>query len=194
MVLLARTLLDMAGTLDNGPKQAALASMAGLFQVDLEALHEQLLTPRVDHAPFTEAEWGRIRKAPFYVLLMVGLVDGELDEKESATFGEMLEQPGTVADPWLRKIVLDVREEAAVLIMGTVNRRGQDIGSQLAEISRLFDQRTSPEVARSFKLALHKLGTDIAESSGGFLGLFGNKISPAEKKALTTLSTILGIE
>jgi hypothetical protein len=184
-------------TLANGEQGEALFDSLGRL-TKMSAKVEQAGTsappasaPQAEHAPFTQEEWEQLRKVPVYVLLMVGGSDGDLDDKEFGAFVELMEKPGTITDPWLRKIGLDVQAEARTFPLAVL-RSEPRIVPLLVEINRIIDQRLSPEAAKSFKLALLRLGTDIAETSGGFLG-FGSKISKEEKKMLDVLRTLLGL-
>lgn len=191
LVHLGKTLLDMAGVPASGPKREALATLAKAFDVNLSDVQGVFVDSLVPHEPFTAEEWPLLRQSPFYVFLLIGMVDGDLDDKEINTFTTLLAQPGTVDDAWLRKVVLDVQDEPLLHLQGTLARGPQEAMRKLTELCQVLNRRLTPEAARSFRVALHTLGKRVAESSGGFLGVFGSKISKTEQTALTNLAGLL---
>lgn len=63
----------------------------------------------------------------------------------------------------------------------------------LENITRAIDAKLPLKDAHEFKLALVMIGKEIAEASGGFLSMFGSKMSKEEEQALAAISLIIGL-
>jgi len=143
------------------------------------------------HAPFTDAEWETLLKAPVLVFLLVAAMDGKVDEKEVKSFQKILREAATYKSELLRSILIETIEKIPA-ILGQILSAGADAGRTLTDVKNLVESKLSAEDAKLFKHSLLYVGKQVAESSGGFLG-FGSKMSKEEKAALNAVALILGV-
>jgi tellurite resistance protein len=130
-----------------------------------------------------------LAKAPALVFLIVAASDGKVDQKEIKQFGKILKdnayEPLFVAMQQTNMSMVD-------LILSVKNSNNSPI-EDLALIRRILDQMMPENVAKTYKVMLLMLAKSIAEASGGFLGIFGSKISQEEKLALAAIASTLGV-
>lgn len=130
-----------------------------------------------------------LAKAPALVFLIVAASDGKIDEKEIKQFGKILKdkayEPLFVAMQQTEMSMTD-------LILSVKNSNNSPV-KDLLLIRQILDQLMPADVAKTYKIMLLMLAKSIAEASGGFLGIFGSKISKEEKVALAAIASTLGV-
>jgi len=130
-----------------------------------------------------------LAKAPVLIFLLVAAADGHIDKKEIKQFKKILR------DPTYRLLFSAMQEAESnpMDVMLAIKNDGILPSEELHLIRGILDALEEP-VGTLYRKLLYQLGKSIAEASGGFLGIFGNKISQAESQALSSIATILGLE
>ncbi|MEJ2453943.1 MAG: hypothetical protein P8103_07280 [Candidatus Thiodiazotropha sp.] len=127
--------------------------------------------------------------APILVFLMIAAADGTIDKKEVKQFQKLLmKQEYQALLAMMQMADVSVSEYIQTFLSANTN-----YVHELQKVSTALDENLSQEQATVIKLMLLSLGKGIAESSGGFLGVFGNKISKEERLALAIITQIFGL-
>ncbi len=140
---------------------------------------------------FDPTGYQTLQFSPLWVFGLVAGADGKVDMKE---FGALL---GTLVSSQFTENRL-VRE-----VFGSVFRNFEAIWSKYIEddrgvdtafkdVRQVLDATVEPQEARQFKLSLLRLADQVAEASGGVLGL-GSKVSDSEKAAFVAAAVSLGL-
>ncbi len=127
--------------------------------------------------------------APILVFLLIAAADGTIDKKEIKQFQQLLLKKEYQA-------LLAMMQLADVSISDYIQAllsAETDYITELQKVSAALDENLSQDRATAIKLMLLSLGKGIAESSGGFLGVFGSKISKEERVALAVITQIFGL-
>lgn len=143
-------------------------------------------------ALFSEEEWRDLLYSPVVVFALIASADGSIDKKEVQSFQHQLIQGLVVDNPMIQQLMIDVIPNLESL-MREVLEGHVDPKLILESITASVDEKLSMEDAMHYKLSLIQMGKTIAESSGGILGILGNKISKEEEQALAALTIILNI-
>jgi hypothetical protein len=143
-------------------------------------------------ALFSEKEWQKLLYAPIVIFAMVASADGSIDRREIQSFQQQLVQSLIVDNPIVKQLMMDVMPNLEQL-MRDVLEGIVDPKSTLEEITAAVDSKLTGEDAMQYKLSLMQIGNMVAESSGGFLGVFGDKVSKEKKQTLAALRAILKI-
>ncbi|MEN9361162.1 MAG: hypothetical protein RL095_2697 [Verrucomicrobiota bacterium] len=138
----------------------------------------------------------RILRGPAAVYLLVANADGRIDSLEEASFAEQLLRlgagPGDVAG-----IFQELRDNLRATL-SPLQQGGPRPAAYLAEAVcdsiRQVDLDFGLDTGKAFRGALRQLGLGVARASGGFLNLFGDKVSDEERQALGELDRLLGAE
>ncbi|MGD9170092.1 MAG: hypothetical protein PVI97_08535 [Candidatus Thiodiazotropha sp.] len=126
--------------------------------------------------------------APILVFLLIAAADGKIDKKEVKQFEKILIKKEYQAIRAMMQMAdVSVNDYIQAFLSAKV-----DYIHELQKITAALDENLSKEQAAAIKLILLSLGKVIAESSGGFLGIFGSKISKEEKIALSLIAQIFG--
>lgn len=131
--------------------------------------------------------------APMLVFFMVAASDGNVDKKEIAEFQKELIKGILVESELLNEVLLQVVMRFEELASNIIQKK-ISVPEKLVDIRMVLDDELSPEDALSFKKSMITIGKNIAQASGGLFGMFGSKISKEEKRALSALATLLGID
>lgn len=130
--------------------------------------------------------------APVAVFFIVAGADGKIDNKEARAFQKEV-VAGMVAESEImqRSIIYTLANFED--IFAELQSQKVNMKEKLEQIIAILDTKTSEDEALKFKISLLTIGKSIAEASGGFLGIFGSKISKKEKQALAMLAVFLGV-
>jgi hypothetical protein len=137
----------------------------------------------------------RILRGPAAVYLLIANADGNIDGLEEAAFQEQIlrlgASPGEVAT-----IFQELRDNAAATLspLQQGGPRPALLAQAVCESIRQVDLDFGINTGKAFRGALRQLGLGVARASGGFLNLFGDKISDDERQALIELDQLLGAE
>lgn len=143
----------------------------------------------MNDATTAQALLQQIAKAPALVFLIVAAADGNIDKKEIKQFQKIIQSAEYAP---LFAAMQQANMTIAELLHATQNS-SLSIEEDFLLIREIIDSQMPEEVANSYKVLLLKLGTSIAEASGGFLGFFGSKIDKEEKLAIASIASILGL-
>ncbi|WP_435103311.1 hypothetical protein [Arhodomonas sp. AD133] len=130
-----------------------------------------------------------LARAPCLVFLLVAAADGSIDKKEIKRFAKLLRHKD------YRELGAAIQQSglSVLQLMTSVRQQTDDPLEELKRVSGLLDRHLKPGAAGAFKATLLAFAKAIAEASGGFLGLFGSKISKEEKAALYLIADALGL-
>ncbi|HAG94237.1 MAG: hypothetical protein CMK83_19905 [Pseudomonadales bacterium] len=142
--------------------------------------------------PLSDDDIKLLAYAPIAVFCIVAAADGSIDKKEVKAFQvELLK--GIITDSELmQKVMVHVVSDFEGMI-GAFLKQEVDAKEKLEQILRVLDGKLSAEESHKFKVSMLSIGKSVAEASGGFLGMFGSKISKEEKRALVGLAMFLGL-
>ena len=143
-------------------------------------------------ALFSEDEWRNLLYTPVVVFGIVAGADGSIDKKEIKQFQDELIKGIVVDNRFMQQIMAEVLPVVPELLQDVVTVK-VDPKDVLENITRAIDAKLPLKDAHEFKLALVMIGKEIAEASGGFLGMFGSKMSKEEEQALAAISLIIGL-
>jgi hypothetical protein len=130
-----------------------------------------------------------LAKAPALVFLLVAAADGNVDKKEIGQFQKILQ------DPAYQPLFAAMRETESDMLelLAEFQSSGRSPIDELAILRGILELLLPEEAATVYKVMLLKLAKSIAEASGGFLGVFGSKISKEEKLAIAAIANALGL-
>jgi hypothetical protein len=143
-------------------------------------------------ALFSEDEWRNLLYTPVVVFGIVAGADGSIDKKEIKQFQDELIKGIVVDNRFMQQIMAEVLPVVPELLQDVLTVK-VDPKEVLENITRAIDAKLPLKDAYEFKLALVMTGKEIAEASGGFLGMFGSKMSKEEEQALAAISLIIGL-
>jgi hypothetical protein len=130
-----------------------------------------------------------IARSPALIFFLVAAADGKVDKKEVTMFQKLIggEKYGV--------LLTLMRQSGASLpeMLMQVQSEGRNVMEHLAELNSHIDAAFPAQAAHGLKLRLLGFAQAIAESSGGFLGMFGSKVSDEEKTALTMIAHCFGL-
>ncbi len=125
----------------------------------------------------------RVAVVPLLPLVYVAWADGDVTGAERGRILELAEERGLSSESGAYAFLDDL----------LVNRPKEEfLDVCLAAIRRLFELM-SDEAATKAKTDLVSLSMSIAEASGGFLGLFGEKVSEEEQQVIRDIVDELGL-
>jgi hypothetical protein len=148
-------------------------------------------------ADFNAEEWSLVLQGPPVAGMMVIAADRGGTFRESVSMGqayaEARQQRG--ANELLDEIVAANPEfdREAFRSPEDLQRRGRE---RLREAVELLDAKASPSDVEDYKRFVLDLATRVARAhkEGGFLGMGGKEISPAEQTALDEIAATLGTQ
>ncbi|MES9939260.1 MAG: hypothetical protein ABW104_00220 [Candidatus Thiodiazotropha sp. 6PLUC2] len=143
-------------------------------------------------AQFSNDEWNYILYSPIVVFALVAGADGTIDRKEVVSFHKELLKGIAGDSAMMQHVMIEVIPNMESLTKDVLHGE-VDPKSVIEKIAKAVDLKLSDDEAMQFKLSLLQFGKAVAESSGGFLGIFGNKISKEEKTALAALAVLLKV-
>ena len=141
---------------------------------------------------FSEQEWQNLLYSPILVFALVAGADGSIDKKEIQNFQKQLLMGLIVENDIMQQLMADLIPDVAKLLKEVLDGK-IDPKTTLEEIVVAVNSNLPGEDAIAFKMSLMEIGKSIAEASGGFLGIFGSKISKEEEQTLAILAMMLGL-
>ena len=139
---------------------------------------------------FNDSEWQALSYAPAIVFALVAGADGVIDKKEIESFKVQIVKTLAFDSGLLRAIMVQELSRFTALFDG-IYAGTIEPADTLLEIAAIIEAKLSADEAGQFRAELLMIGRYVAEASGGFLGLFGSKVSKAEQQALDFLKTHL---
>jgi hypothetical protein len=147
-------------------------------------------------AAFNADEWGKVVQGPILAGLRVATAERGGTIRESLAMGQAYraarERQGE--SEFLDELVTSPPGLDPSLIQG--GDLAARTSSGLREAVQLVESKTRPEEAEAYKRFILSVAQTVAGASkeGGFLGIGGKQVSPAEQVALDELSATLGTE
>lgn len=129
-------------------------------------------------------------RVPFLVFLIVAGVDGEIDEKELSRFKQLLKQERYAI---LAALMQRCPQLPTEIFAELSTLDGKQLVAEMYGAGGAINLMLEAEVAQQLKAALNSFAKEIAQASGGLLGIFGSKISKEEQAALDLISSALSI-
>ena len=139
----------------------------------------------------TAEDWNELELAPLWVLSAVGAADGKIDKSERAALVEGLRGGAEHADAFVGGVFARVSENFDAIWDRYMSDERFAVHG-LRTVGDVVDRVADPVQALHFKQTLVQLGVDVADASGGVLGL-GDKRSRAERKALADVANALRV-
>ncbi len=154
---------------------------------------------------YSEAEWTRLKRAPFLAGMAVSLADpgGPIEAvKESAATLKSVLSAADSADhgALAQAIALDVRDDAsrrktpmAGFKPASGATAGVEILDELREVDRLAAEKASADEADDLRVWLVEIAQDAANAAkeGGFMGFRAVRVSEGEQRMLDQLRQVL---
>lgn len=150
-------------------------------------------------APYNADETRRLERFPFYVFFLVAGADGNVDEKEFERFVHRLidfasKLGGENVGPGIELLANSERyfDSLHPEVKRMVTEGGPGVAiTGITDAVALLDSRLDADRALAFKKRMLTLGQEVAEASGGFLGV--GSVSKTEQVALKHLAKLLGV-
>jgi hypothetical protein len=154
-------------------------------------------------ADFTDAEWTRLKRAPFVAGMAISLADPggpiELVKETAATLKTVRDAEsagrGELIDAVTQEVVADARERKSPLhdFKARGALAGQEILEELAEVNRIVSAKAAPEEAATYREWLQTAAQEAANAAkeGGFMGFHAERVSEGEQRMLDKLAEVL---
>jgi hypothetical protein len=155
-------------------------------------------------ADFDEAEWTRLKRAPFIAGMAISLADPggpiEVVKETAATLKTVREAAasggrGELVDELAREVVADTRQRTNPLhdFKAKGALAGQEILEELAEANRIVSAKSTPDEADAYREWLRTAAQEAANAAkeGGFMGFHAERVSEGEQRMLDKLAEVL---
>lgn len=155
---------------------------------------------------YSEAEWTRLKRAPFLAGMAISLADpgGPIEAvKETAATLKSVVAAADGGDhgELVQAIARDVRDTTkehkspmAGFKPASGATAGVEILDELREVDRIAAEKATPEEAEDLRAWLVAVAQDAANAAkeGGFMGFHAVRVSDGEQQMLTQLGQALG--
>lgn len=155
------------------------------FSVTFSGL--QVITAPSDH--YLDVDWNTILLAPLWVFEAVASSDGTIDDKERAAFMATLDRPPP--GMFSAFVFAHVRRHMASLTEAR-SEDGRKPKAGIADVQVLLARYPDPAEADAFRRSLVDLARNVANASGGVLGM-GKKTSDDEAAVIKMICALLHI-
>ncbi|MEO8538412.1 MAG: universal stress protein, partial [bacterium] len=135
------------------------------------------------------ADLRELELAPVWILSAVGAADGKIDRAERAALQEVIQRCAGHSDSFVRAVFVSVAKNFESVWERYMADERFAVHA-LEAVADALDRCATPTQALHFKQTLVQLGMDVADASGGVLGI-GGKRSGVEKAALTRVAQSL---
>lgn len=159
------------------------------FKLDEDPYHGQTFG---DTGQLSEAEFNLLVYAPVAIFCLVAGADRKIDSKEINAFQQELVKGVKVESKTLQSVLIEVASDFNAMVNYLLNE-GIDMDDLMNRIVKVLDSKLPQEEALNFKVSLLRIGTIVAEASGGVFGVFGNKVCKAEREVLGELTKLFGL-
>ena len=163
---------------------------------------EPMMTSKAD---FTEAEWARIKRAPFVAGMAISLADPggpiEAVKETAATLKTVLGAAeaggrGDLVAAIAREVADDSKHRRNPLTgfkPGKGANAGVGILDELREVNRIVAEKATPEEVAAWREWLLTAAQEAANAAkeGGFLGFRAERVSEGEQRMLDQLRDVL---
>lgn len=175
-------------------RHATELSISDMFEYGFDPQNDPFTDqkPKLTTGELNEEDIKLLAYAPVAVFCVVAAADGTIDKKEVKAFQVELLKGFIFESELMQKVMVHVISDFEPMISRFLKQE-VDVKDIMEQILQLLDGKLDAEEARKFKLSMLSIGKSVAEASGGFLGMFGSKISKEEKRALVGLAMFLGV-
>jgi uncharacterized tellurite resistance protein B-like protein len=170
-------------------KQAKAIHIDDMFEHELA---EDVKAPD-GQAELTEKELAILTYAPVLVFFSVAAADGNVDKKEIKAFQQAIANGIKTDSELMTNVFVRLIEHFDELVTSLTSKEVEMSEATMAILS-VLNNRVPDNEAVKFKKVMLNIGNQVAEASGGFLGVFGSKVSKKEQAVLAALSNMLGVE
>jgi broad specificity phosphatase PhoE len=155
-------------------------------------------------ADFTEAEWTRLKRAPFIAGMAISLADPggpiEAIKETAATLktvtGAAEGGRGELVEAVAREVTAEAHERKNPLagFKPKGATAGVEIVDELREVNRIVSEKATPEEAAAYREWLLAAAQEAAAAAkeGGFMGFRAERVSEGEQRMLDKLAEVLG--
>jgi nucleotide-binding universal stress UspA family protein/tellurite resistance protein len=144
-----------------------------------------------DTSTLSAQDWHELELAPIWILSAVGAADGKIDSSERAALHDGISRCTSHSDPFVRGVFERVSLNFDT-IWQTYTADERFAVNALRTVAEVLGRTAEPAQALHFKQTLVTLGIEVADASGGVLGV-GGKRSKAERAALNDVAKALGM-
>ena len=154
---------------------------------------------------YSEAEWTRLKRAPFLAGMAISLADPggpiEAVKETAATLKSVTAADSEDHGELVRAIARDVRDDAsrrktpmAGFKPASAATAGVEILDELREVDRVVAERATAEEAEDLRDWLVAVAQEAANAAkeGGFMGFHAVRVSDGEQRMLDQLRQALG--
>jgi hypothetical protein len=147
-------------------------------------------------ADFNAEEWTSVVEGPLYAGMRVITADRGGTLRESLAMGRAYQDAR--AQEGQSELLDELVKSPPSIDQSRVQQAGGDIASvsidRITEAMRVLEEKATPEEVDAYKRFTMSVAQAAASAhkEGGFLGIGGKEISPAEDEALNQISTTLG--
>jgi universal stress protein A len=138
---------------------------------------------------FTAEDWHELELAPLWILAAVAGADGKIDKTERATLVEGIGRCAGHADELVRRVFSAVSTNFETVWTSYMKDERFAVHG-LRTVGNVLARAADPAQALHFKQTLVQMGVEVADASGGVLGL-GGKRSHSERTALNDVAQAL---
>ena len=154
---------------------------------------------------YSEAEWTRLKRAPFLAGMAISLADPggpiELVKETAATLKTVRSAAGEggrgeLVDALAQEVVAETAQRKNPLhdfkpAKGAL--AGQEILDELSAVNRMASDKASPEEAQAYRDWLLTAAQEAANAAkeGGFMGFHAQRVSEGEQRMLDKLAEVL---
>src|SRR5436190_8087846 len=156
-------------------------------------------------ADFTDAEWTRLKRAPFVAGMAISLADPggpiEAVKETSATLKTVLGAAeaggrGELVDALAHDAAADARERKNPLAgfkPSSGANAGVEIVDELREVNRIVAEKATDDDAAAMRAWLLAAAQEAANAAkeGGFMGFHAERVSEGEQRMLDRLGEVL---
>ncbi len=148
---------------------------AKIFEIYCNSTTIENMIPDFDQ--LTSAEIELLHKAPVLVSILIAGADGKIDNKEVKRAISLTEEKQKRTRSQLMEFYIEVGTDFEDKIRIVIQSLPSKVDKRTAEISKILEQlepvlkKLSTQIACEFYQSLREIATEIAESSGGVLGL-----------------------
>lgn len=148
-------------------------------------------------AEFNADEWAKVVHAPLLAGVRVAMAERGGTIRESIAMGKAYQEArGRQGDSELLDELVSSPPslDPSMFPQGGGSDVGASVRDRIQEAVRLVEGKATPEETAAYKDFLIAIAQTVASASkeGGFLGIGGKDVSPAEQEAIDDLSAALG--
>lgn len=146
----------------------------------------------IDNHLLSQEDYQTLQFSPFWVFSAIAQADGKVDKKEVAAFAKLVSEAELFTHPFVREVMKSISTDFNSTWVA-YRSDSRAVAEALEEVAGILDANLDSQDAMHFKRALLGIAIQIAEASGGILGL-GQKASKEEKLTFAFIAIQLGVK